>query len=165
MKSESPQIIQFMSSRPNILQRKMNITFVLVPLLRLHFPLLCAKGFCLFSYLEVSVKRFIYTILQVQSECILVLNISFFNLICPVKWTFFICTKMLFDIQFFCPLLRIVLLSAMRDEKCSRCYFGYLSMPLTITFYNAALYVLPETPFTDGLLYKSVCNFDSSHHV
>lgn len=58
----------------------------------------------------------------------------FFNLIRPVEWTFFICTKMLFDIHFFCPLLRIVLLSAMKDEKCSRCYFGYLSMPLTITF-------------------------------
>lgn len=70
-----------------------------------------------------------------------------------------------FDIQYSRPSLRYSsCVCAMKDKKkCSRCYFGYLSMPLTNNFYNAALYVLPEAPRVDSLLLKT--DLESSHHV
>lgn len=61
-----------------------------------------------------------------------------------------------------CVIVRVCLPWKIK-KKCSRCYFGYLSMPLTNNFYNAALYVLPEAPRVDSLLLKT--DLESSHHV
>lgn len=91
---------------------KISMTYIFVPLFQTVF----AKGLLVLRYLEISVWK-IYLHYFATSKWMYFSDKYFFYFVILVEWTFVICTKMHFDIQYSCPLLRIVLVSAMMDKN------------------------------------------------
>lgn len=94
------------------------------------------------------------------------INISSYFIFTSVfEWTFVSCTKMCFDIHCFCPLLRAVLVSAMKYENAAVAISDIPFHAFNSNFYYAALNVLPEAPCINSLPLRIKCNLNSSHHV